>query len=148
MITSKFNSPGELVSELQRVAESAFSVAEKESLKLLDIGAGTGLIGEKLVERGFTNLEAIDLSAKMLAIAEKKNLYQRMVCDSFYNWRQHFAVGQFDIALSCSVFTPGQLKPNAFDEIICLVKPGEKTSSLWIILNLTFFPRFLSQKGS
>ena len=130
MITSKFKSPDVLVSELQKAAENTFSVVEKEALKLLDIGAGTGMIGEKLVARGFTNLEAIDLSAKMLAIAEKKNLYQRMVCDSLYNWRQHFTVGQFDIALSCSVFTPGQLKPNAFDDIICLVKPGEKTSSL------------------
>ncbi|XP_078365733.1 methyltransferase-like protein 27 [Oculina patagonica] len=124
MITSGFQSPDVLVSELQKATESTFSVVGKEALKILDIGAGTGMIGEKLVARGFTNLEAIDLSPKMLAIAEKKNLYQRMVCDSLYNWRQHFNAGQFDIALSCSVFTPGQLKPNAFDEIICLVKPG------------------------
>ena len=134
MITSEFQSPDLLVSALQKATESTFPMARKEALKLLDIGAGTGMTGEKLVERGFTNLEAIDLSPKMLAIAEKKNLYQRMVCDSLYNWRNHFSVGQFDIALSCSVFTPGQVKPNALDEIIWLVKPGKKTSSSLILV--------------
>ena len=75
--------------------------------------------------RGFTNLVAIDLSPKMLALAEKKNIYKAMVCDSLYNWRKYFAMGQFDAAVSCSVFTPGQLKPAAFDEIISLIKPGK-----------------------
>ena len=139
MITSDFKSPDALVTEVQKAAESIFSaVMGKDALKLLDIGAGTGLVGQKLAARGFTNLEAIDLSPKMLAIAEKKNLYQKLVCDSVYNWRKHFDVGQFDIALSCSVFTPGQLKPNAFDEIICLVKPGKETSSLFLIFVFVF----------
>ena len=126
MKTSEYKVPDAFVSEVQKAAESTLSGVEKGALKLLDIGAGTGLIGEKLAARGFTNLQAVDLSPRMLAIAEKKNLYQRTVCDSLFNWRKHFAVGQFDIALSCSVFTPGQLKPNAFDEIICLVKPGKE----------------------
>ncbi|KAJ7323085.1 ubiE/COQ5 methyltransferase [Desmophyllum pertusum] len=83
MITSDFKSPDALVTELQKAAESIFSaVMGKDALKLLDIGAGTGLVGQKLAARGFTNLEAIDLSPKMLAVAEKKNLYQKLVCDS------------------------------------------------------------------
>ena len=68
---------------------------------------------------------AIDLSPKMLALAEKKNIYKSMVCDSLYNWRKYFAIGRFDAVVSCGVFTPGQLKPAAFDEIISLIKPGK-----------------------
>ncbi|KAJ7323073.1 ubiE/COQ5 methyltransferase [Desmophyllum pertusum] len=100
MINVDFKSPDALVTELQKAAESIFSaVMGKDALKLLDIGAGTGLVGQKLAARGFTNLEAIDLSPKMLAIDEKKNLYQKTgVRFSFYNWRKHFDVGQFDIA--------------------------------------------------
>ena len=77
----------------------------------------------------------IDLSPKMLAIAERKNFYQRLVCDSVYNWKNHFDVGQFDIALSCDLFTPEQLKPDAFDEIIYLVRLGNKFPLFAIIIS-------------
>ena len=126
METSKYLIPGALVSTLERVIQSRFPTKEKGALMILDIGAGTGFVGEKCTAAGFTNLVAIDLSAKMLAIAEEKNIYKHMVCDSLYNWRKHFIAGQFDVALTASVFTPGQLKPAALDEIICLVKPGKE----------------------
>ena len=125
MKTSIFLTPGALVSHLEKAIESSFPTVAKNAIKLLDIGAGTGLCGEKCVDRGYTNLVAIDLSPSMLAIAEKRNIYKSMVCDSLYNWRKHFNAGQFDVAFTSSVFTPGQLKPLALDEIICLVKPGK-----------------------
>ena len=123
MITSVYKSRDVLVLELCRAIQSAFPTVEKEAIKILDIGAGTGLIGEMFTARGLTNLVAIDLSPKMLALAEKKSIYKAMVCDSLQNWRNHFQSGEFDVAFTCSVFTPGQLKPNALDEIICFVKP-------------------------
>ena len=125
MKTSKYQSPDFLVPELQKAIENTLPTLDKDAVQILDIGAGSGMIGEKLRTRGFTNLVAIDLSPKMLALAEKKNIYKAMVCDSLYNWRKYFAIGQFDAAVSCSVFTPGQLKPAAFDEIISLIKPGK-----------------------
>ena len=117
--------PDVLVPKIFREIEAVSPVVAKDDLKLLDIGAGSGLIGQKFAAGGFSNLTATDLSPKMLALAEKKGIYKALVCDSLYNWRRHFKVGQFDVVFSCSVFTPGQLKPNALDEIICLVKPGE-----------------------
>ena len=107
---------------------------KRNALSLLDVGAGTGILGERLSATGFTNLQAIDLAPKMLAIAEKKRLYKRIVCDSLYNWQKHFDAGQFEAALGCGIFTPGQLKPSAVDEIISLVKPGKfnyKTLLKW-----------------
>ena len=102
MKTSKYQSPDFLVPELQKAIENTLPTLDKDAVQLLDIGAGSGMIGEKLRERGFTNLVAIDLSPKMLALAEKKNIYKAMVCDSLYNWRKYFAIGQFDAAVSCS----------------------------------------------
>ena len=125
MITSIYNSPNHLIPAFQEALQRVFSSAQQEEIKILDIGAGTGIIGQKLASIGYTNLQGIDLSPKMLAFAERKNIYRNIVCDSLYNWRKHFVAGQFDAALTCSVFTPGQLKPYALDEILLLVKPGE-----------------------
>ena len=45
---------------------------------ILDAGAWTGLVGEALAQQGYTNLTAVDLSAKMLAIAAEKQVYQSL----------------------------------------------------------------------
>jgi len=45
---------------------------------LFDIGAGTGLSAEPLVEKGYTNITLLDYSKKMLEIARKKKLLKSM----------------------------------------------------------------------
>lgn len=100
MNTSKYQSPDFLVPELQKAIENTLTTLDKDAVQLLDIGAGSGLVGEKLRARGFTNLVAIDLSPKMLALVEKKNRYKSMVGDSLYNWRKYFAIGRFDAVVS------------------------------------------------
>lgn len=44
--------------------------------RILDAGAGTGLMGEALVKLGYDNLVAMDLSQAMLEEACKKNIYR------------------------------------------------------------------------
>ena len=43
--------------------------------RVLDAGAGTGLLGVALAKAGFTRLDAFDLSPGMLAEAARKNVY-------------------------------------------------------------------------
>ena len=45
------------------------------SARVLDAGAGTGLVGESLKRLGYSNIEALDLSLGMLEEARKKNAY-------------------------------------------------------------------------
>jgi predicted TPR repeat methyltransferase len=48
------------------------------NVPILDAGSGTGLVGVALAQKGYTNLTAIDLSEKMLAIARAKQVYQQL----------------------------------------------------------------------
>ncbi len=45
---------------------------------IVDLGCGSGLLGEALKEKG-KELVGVDLSAKMLALAEKKKTYKKLV---------------------------------------------------------------------
>jgi predicted TPR repeat methyltransferase len=47
----------------------------KGAAPLLDAGAGTGLIGQWLQIMGYPTVEALDISAGMLAVAKTKNCY-------------------------------------------------------------------------
>ena len=44
--------------------------------RILDAGAGTGMVGEVLTELGYANLVAMDLSQGMLEVTRQKNVYQ------------------------------------------------------------------------
>lgn len=58
---------------------------ESKELAILDIGCGTGLCGPYL-KKYAKQLHGVDLSSDMLALANKKNLYDELVCDDIVNY--------------------------------------------------------------
>ncbi|XP_037042536.1 uncharacterized protein LOC119078911 [Bradysia coprophila] len=47
--------------------------------KILDLAAGTGLVGFELSENGYTNIDALDGSDEMLVVAKERNCYQNVM---------------------------------------------------------------------
>ena len=47
-------------------------------VKVLDLGAGTGLVGEALHNKGFRNIDALEASAGMLKVAGEKGIYDKL----------------------------------------------------------------------
>lgn len=45
---------------------------------VLDVGAGTGLCGQALRERGLDHIDATDISPDMLAVAKAKGIYHTL----------------------------------------------------------------------
>ena len=45
--------------------------------RIVDIGSGTGLVGECLNKHGFDNLDALEPSSGMVEISEKRNVYKK-----------------------------------------------------------------------
>jgi len=45
-------------------------------VEVLDLGCGTGLVGQHLNERGFGNISGVDVSGNMLEEAAAKNVYK------------------------------------------------------------------------
>ena len=106
-------------------SEEIFPGADK-NLKILDAGAGTGIIGEMLVKQGYTNVDALDISPKMLDIAEKKNIYKRLICAPLSDVRiDQIQTAEYDVTLCAGTIVYGQAKPVALDECIRHVRPGK-----------------------
>ena len=91
--------------------------------RILDAGAGTGLVGELLVKQGYSNLVAMDMSLGMLEEARAKNAYRefhRMVMGETLS----FPPDSFDAVISVGVLTVGHAPASSLDELIRVTKPG------------------------
>lgn len=89
---------------------------------LLDAGAGTGLIGEWLGTLGYPRVEALDISAGMLAVAEKKNVYAALH-NLALGGPLPFEDARFAAIVSAGVFTSGHVGPEGLDELIRICRP-------------------------
>ena len=80
---------------------------------MLDLGCGTGLLGQILEEKyGFENMVGLDLSEEMLAKAREKGIYKRLICSYVTNERvADIQNAEYDGVLAAGVFTPRQIKP-------------------------------------
>jgi len=94
-----------------------------KSAKILDAGAGTGLVGQLMAKEGYADLTAIDLSQGMLDEARNKNVY-RELRQMVLGEHLDFETAQFDAVISVGVFTLGHAPASAFDELVRVTKPG------------------------
>ena len=116
-LTEKF----EWTSPRAAVALLARHVSTKA--KILDVGAGTGLVGECLVTEGYRDIHALDLSPGMLEVARRKDIYRKL-------WRMTlgarlaFDTDAFDAVIGVGVFTTGHAPAHAFDELVRITRDG------------------------
>ncbi|KAJ8044023.1 Methyltransferase-like protein 27 [Holothuria leucospilota] len=60
--------------------ETVCKVAPDKTAVILDVGAGSGVIGKLLHDHGYCTIDAVDASEGMLKIAAQKNIYRSLTC--------------------------------------------------------------------
>ncbi len=97
-----------------------FKAASKGNEPILDVGAGTGLIGEEM--RGHA-IDALDLSPDMLDVARRKGVYRDLITADL--------TGPLDLpdevyggVVSSGTFTHGHVGPVCLPELLRISKPG------------------------
>lgn len=106
----------------QRAAQ-IFAQHVSNDARVLDAGAGTGLVGEALAAMGFANMVAMDFSQGMLDEARKRGVYRefhRMVMGEPLD----FATASFDAVVSVGVLTVGHAPASSLDELVRITRPG------------------------
>lgn len=98
MSEEDYHAPGLIACQLR----AHFERAAKARPYILDLGAGTGLLGERVKEiMPGANLTAIDLSGPMLQEAKKKRVYFVLHQDPVPGGLARFRDGTFDAVMSC-----------------------------------------------
>jgi len=91
---------------------------------IVDIGAGTGLVGEALQRLGFTEVVAVDFSQEILDVAKRKGIYRDYKVMNLNSPLDEFEGNQFDAAIGVGVFSYGQFESIVLDELVRIVRPG------------------------
>jgi len=104
-------------------AAEIFAKHVSKEVKVLDAGAGTGLVGELLSKLGYADIVGIDLSPGMLEEARKKGAYQdlrQMVLGEHLD----FLTDSFGAVVSVGVLTVGHAPASCLDELVRVTAPG------------------------
>ncbi|XP_059148629.1 methyltransferase-like protein 27 [Physella acuta] len=108
---------------------------DNRDAKILDIAAGTGLVAEQLVLRGFRNIDGVDAASGLLQVARNKGIYGKLVCQfvglgeemPFENDMTDMEIvlaDSYDIVAMCGAMAKNHLPSSGFADIIRVVKPG------------------------
>lgn len=106
----------------------------KDEMKIIDVAAGTGLIGVELQKLGYTDLHALDISQEMLKEAEKKHVYKKIICAALNDQRiPEIETGEYDALVCGGTMLTGHIRSSALVEMIRIVKIGKFHSHYSVI---------------
>jgi len=119
-------------------------IIDQKSINILDIGCGSGKVGQLLMERvkekygdeviKKINIDGVDGSAGMLELARKKepqiyrHLYEEILLVDQPS--SYVRVESYDIVMGVGVFSPGHM---SIDHITHFIVPAKKKSGIVII---------------
>ncbi|MCA3441753.1 MAG: class I SAM-dependent methyltransferase [Rhodobacter sp.] len=90
---------------------------------VLDVGAGTGLVGAALRRLGWTGqIDGVDLSPQMLDQAREKQVYRDLIEADIT--RPLPLPGGYTGVVSSGTFTHGHVGPEAFGPMLAVAAPG------------------------
>lgn len=94
-----------------------------KSSQILDLGCGTGLVGEALRDLQFHNVDGLDFSKEMLDAAQQKKSYRNLIHADLTK-TTNVRSGAYDAQICAGLFTYGHLDATCIDECFRMLKVG------------------------
>ena len=115
---------------LDAAIQEVFPNKPRDEIRIIDAGAGTGLMAVELQNLGYTNLHALDISQKMLDEAKKKDLYKKFICAPLNDQRiPEIEAGEFDALVCGGTLLKGHVRSSALVEMVRIVRTGNSLLS-------------------
>ena len=107
----------------QKLQEFGYS----NDARIVDLGCGTGLVGEELWKHGYKNIDGVDLTPELLELAKTKGIYSSLkqgIMGSPECQKLGIEANQYDAAICVGVFTLAHVKQEGLDDLVHVIKPG------------------------
>ncbi len=101
----------------QRCAEALSRYLRDKNSYILDIGCGTGLSGQEILNAGFNNVDGSDFSEKMLHEAKNKNIYKKLFNLDLN--RKYYRVNfSYDAIVAAGIISPHHANPSCIEKCL------------------------------
>ena len=112
----------------QKTAQLFSSVVKDKTVKILDVGSGTGLAGENLASLGYTNIDALDYSSAMLGVAAVRMkgdnpVYQSCI-KADLNKPLDIQSNSYEGIICTGLFTHAHVGADCLPELFRVLQPG------------------------
>ncbi len=115
-----------------RIAVEAMTAARPDrAASILDIGCGTGLVAVELAARGFTTIDGLDASPRMLDKARAKGVYRDLI-EGDVRWPGVIGSGRYDAVIAVGVFGGGHVGP---EDLECFARPVRAGGAIVLYAN-------------
>jgi len=113
---------------IAKILSEYFPKAEdRKNARVLDLAAGTGLVGQDLYKEGFTNIDGVDFSEAMLVELRKKNVYTKDYCGRLGDNTDPICGipdGSYDVVVIAGGFAHGHLNIQVLRQAARALKKG------------------------
>ncbi|KAH9496238.1 hypothetical protein Btru_012783 [Bulinus truncatus] len=106
------------------LAELFPDVNSRSDVNVLDVAAGSGFVGEKLAEKGFKKIDALEPSEGLLNIARNKGIYSRFFQTYITDKPTEVEADSYDAVVISGGFGENHIPCSGLDELIRVAKPG------------------------
>jgi SAM-dependent methyltransferase len=113
-----------------RIADLLAEHVADRSTPVVDLGAGTGAAGRRLLAHGFTTVDAIDISGEMLDVACAEHVYAGLLVADL-TAPLPIVDAAYPASISAGAFTSGHVGPQAVTEIARIHAPDAIVA--WVI---------------
>ena len=107
----------------QKISNFFIKHSKNTDTPILDVGAGTGLVGEFIRIKCKKEIIGIDISSEMLDQAKLKDCYSSLI-EADITKKIPLKSNSIGAVVSAGTFTHGHVGAEAFDELLRITKPG------------------------
>lgn len=106
--------------------EAARMVPEdrRKQMRVLDVAAGTGLVGRELLKRGFTNLDALEPVEGMMKVLKERGIYSLKYQEFIGLGESTVPKDTYDLVVTCGSIGDNLVPIKGIDDMIQFTKPG------------------------
>ncbi|MEK9942998.1 MAG: class I SAM-dependent methyltransferase, partial [Gammaproteobacteria bacterium] len=106
----------------QAAVEHLVKILPDPDCQILDMGCGTGIVGELLFSHGYQKIDGLDLSPEMLQKAQERKVYRSLgEADLF---AELSLSPEYDAVICVGVFSHGKSHPFDLAKLFSALKPG------------------------